>query len=118
MRSGRLKRQVTIQSLAPGSPRQSASGQRVDQWTNFATVRANLRPLSARERHAAMQAQSEVDVEIEIRYLAGIVGGGAMRVLHLGVYYVIHGVRDPEMDQFRLLLDCSTGVVNDAVDVQ
>jgi hypothetical protein len=41
-----------------------------------------------------------------------------MRVLHLGVYYVIHGVRDPEMDQFRLLLDCSTGVVNDAVDVQ
>ncbi len=112
MRSGRLRYQVVIQERGAGSPRQSSSGERLDAWQTFATVRAGIRPLSGRERRAADQAQSAVDCEIEIRYLAGIKGAGAMRVVHESVVYTIHAAVDPELRHKRLLLQCSSGVAN------
>ncbi len=39
-------------------------------------------------------------------------------VPHLQVRMVILAVRDPEMDQRRLLLDCSAGAVNPLVATQ
>lgn len=110
MRSGRLDKRVVIEERAPGSPRQDALGERVDTWSEFATVRASIRPISAREFRAGAQIQSGVDVEIEIRYLAGVVA--EMRVRHLGKLYTIKGALDPELKQKRLLLQCATGVVN------
>jgi SPP1 family predicted phage head-tail adaptor len=113
MRSGRLRHLLVIQSLAGGSPRQSSSGERQDQWTELARVRADIRPLSGREFRAADQAQSAIGVEIEIRYLAGVAGG--MRAYKLGepgVMYQIHAALDPDLRHKRLLLQCSSGVVN------
>jgi SPP1 family predicted phage head-tail adaptor len=110
MRSGRLRHKVQIQQRAPGSPRQSSSGQRLDSWQAFANVRAGIRTLLARERQAAEQLQGAIDSELEIRYLAGVVAG--MRVVHKSVAYQIHAVDDPERREKRLLLQCSSGVVN------
>lgn len=110
MRSGRLNRKLVLEQLAAGSPRQSGSGERLDAWATFATVRGYVRPLSGKEFRAGQQIQSQVDTEIEIRYLAGVEAG--MRATHLGVVYSIHAVIDPEARQKKLLLQCSTGRVN------
>lgn len=116
MRSGRLQRKLVIEELGGGSPRQSSSGERLDAWATFATVRGYVRPLSGKEIRAAEQAQSRCDTEIEIRYLAGVQPG--MRATHLGVAYQIHAVIDPELRQKKLLLQCSSGVINPAVTTQ
>lgn len=112
MRSGRLRSSVEIQSRQAGSPRQSSSGQRLDPWGAFANVRAYIRPISGKELRAGDQAQSRVDTEIEIRYLDGIEGAGVMRVVHGSVAYTIHAAIDPERRGKKLLLQCSSGVVN------
>lgn len=112
MRSGRLRALVEIQEQGAGSPRQSSSGARLDAWTSFANVRAFIRPISGKEMRAADQAQGRVDTEIEIRYLAGVKGAGVMRVVYLAAVYTIHAVIDPELRKKKLLLQCSSGVVN------
>jgi SPP1 family predicted phage head-tail adaptor len=112
LRGGRLRHKITIQELPAGSPRQSSSGMRTDSWATFASVRAGIRALSGRELEAAQQRNAALEVEIEIRYLAGVAAG--MRALHLGVYYPILAARDPDLRARRLLLDCSAGVVNPA----
>lgn len=113
MRSGRLNKRVILEQLAGGSPRQSSSGERADTWTEFATVRAFVRPISGKELRAGGQVQGQVDTEIEIRYLEGVVAG--MRARWLGaptVVYTIDAVLDPELRQKKLLLQCQAGVVN------
>jgi SPP1 family predicted phage head-tail adaptor len=103
---------VEIQQLGAGSPRQSSSGERLDAWTAFANVRAFIRPISGKELRAATRRRSAIDTEIEIRWLDGVKGAGAMRVVHRGVAYTIHAAIDPELRRKKLLLQCSSGVVN------
>lgn len=110
MRSGRLRALVEIQNRAAGSPRQSSSGERLDPWATFANVRAFIRPISGKELRAGDQSQEQITTEIEIRYLEGVEGAGAMRVVHRGVAYTIHAVVDPELRNRKLLLQCSSGV--------
>lgn len=116
MRSGRVaQRQLRIEELAGGSPRQGSTGARADTWQTFKTVRGYVRPISGKERRAAAQAQSELDTEIEIRWIEGIKGAGAMRVIWTGaptVAYTIHVAIDPELRGKKLLLQCSSGVVS------
>ena len=112
MRSGRLRSLIQIQQKGAGSPRQSGSGERLDAWGEFATVRGFIRPIAGKELRAADQAQGRIDTEIEIRYLDGIKGAGAMRVVHRGVAYTIHAAIDPELRNKKLLLQCSAGVAN------
>lgn len=112
MRSGRLRQLGVIQELAAGSPRQSSSGERADQWAEFATVRAFIRPISGKELRAADQAQGRIDTEIEIRWIDGVQGAGSMRFVHRNIAYTIHAVVDPEARRKKLLLQCSSGVVN------
>jgi SPP1 family predicted phage head-tail adaptor len=111
MRSGRLRSLVEIQEKADGSPRQSASGMRLDAWAPFASVRAFIRPISGKELRAGQQVQSQIAAEIEIRYLAGVRAG--MRVSHAGLYYRIEAVVNPQARNRNLLLQCSSGVAND-----
>lgn len=110
MRSGRLRHLLQLQELASASPRQSTSGERLDPWANFASVRARISPVSGKERRAAGQTQSVIDTEIEIRYLDGVVAG--MRGVHAGKVYTIHAVVDPDERNKRLLLQCTAGQVN------
>jgi SPP1 family predicted phage head-tail adaptor len=117
MRSGRVaQRKIVLQDLGQGSPRQSSSGERQDPWTTFATVRGYIRPISGKEMREAGQTQEAIDTEIEIRHLDAVTArrGKPMRATHLGVVYTIHAVIDPEARQKKLLLQCSSGVVNEA----
>lgn len=119
IRGGRLRHKVTLQELAGGSPRQSSSGQRLDGWTDLATVRGGIRALAGRELEAAQQRNSLIEVEIEIRWLASVAAASAppIRASHGGKIYTILAARDPDLRERKLLLDCSVGVVNPAVTV-
>lgn len=86
-----------------------AGGNTVEAWTDFASVYAAVAPLSAREFVAGQAVQSGVDTRITIRYLAGV--RPAMRILHDGRIFNIHGVpSDTASGREYLPLPCSEGV--------
>lgn len=70
MRAGRLRNQVTIQT--PTETRSATSGQVTKTWATLDTVWAGIEPLSGRELIAAGAEQSEHDIRIVCRYLAGL----------------------------------------------
>lgn len=116
MRSGRLRRLVEIQELPTSSPRQSGSGERQDQWTALANVRAFVRPISGKEMRAGggQIHGGVIDTEIEIRHLQAVEDrrGQPLRVVDAGVAYTVHAVIDPERRGKKLLLQCTAGRVN------
>lgn len=70
MRAGLLRNLVTIEQR--GSVR-SSFGSPTDSWAVFATVRADISPLNGRELEAAQKMVANVNTEITIRYLIGVV---------------------------------------------
>lgn len=108
VRAGALRHRITLQAKTTGSPTRTAMGAPDDGWVTQDTVWAAVRPLRSRELMAAQAAASEVDTEIEIRYRSDITA--AWRVVHGSTVYNIEGIRNPEMRNVKLLLDCSTGV--------
>lgn len=86
-----------------------AGGNTVEAWTDFASVYAEVAPLSAREFVAGQAVQSGVDTRITIRYLAGV--RPTMRILHDGRLFNIQGVlSDTASGREYLTLPCSEGV--------
>lgn len=77
--------------------------------TVWESVPASLEPLSAREFIAAQATQSQITARIVIRYREGL--NAAMRILHNGRIYNIHGIlSDPVSGLDYLTLPCSEGV--------
>lgn len=106
MRIGSLKHWVTLQQLARSL---DASGNTVEAWTDFASVWAEVAPLSAREFVAGQAVQSGVNTRVTIRYLAGVRAN--MRVVHDGRYFNIEGVlSDTASGRDYLTLPCTEGV--------
>jgi SPP1 family predicted phage head-tail adaptor len=110
MLAGKLRHRVTLQQRAAGSPQKTAMGAPATAWTDVATVWGSWRPLSGRELLAAQQVASKVDVEVIIRYRAGVTA--AMRLIHVetGTVANIEAVIQPDMRRIQLTLRCSTGV--------
>lgn len=87
-------------------------------WQEFATVWAEIAPLSAKEFIAAQSVQSQVITRITIRYRPGL--DATMRLVHMvgadvrGPVYNIAGVL-PDLDSGLeyLTLPCSQGVSAD-----
>jgi SPP1 family predicted phage head-tail adaptor len=67
--AGRLRHTITIQQT---TQTQSTSGAVSDSWGTFATVRAEIRPLSGREYLESNQVNAEEITRFTIRYLADI----------------------------------------------
>ncbi len=104
MRSGKLRHEVTIQSLVP--VQDGTTGEIADTWTLFATVRAEVRPASVREFIAAGAEQSKVTAAVTIRYLAGI--KPSMRILHGDrVYNIENALPDFKSGREYITLPCS-----------
>ena len=104
MRAGALSHQVQIQSLV--SVQDPNTGIITNAWTTFATVWAEVRPLSSREFIAAAASQSKVSATMKIRYLAGI--KPSMRVLDGANVYNVEGVLpDPQSGREWITLPCS-----------
>lgn len=92
MNPGALSHRVTIQSVVDAQD--TNTGIITPGFATFATVWAEVRPLSAREFIAAAASQSKVTATVKIRYLAGI--KPSMRVVDGADIYQVEGVlNDP-----------------------
>lgn len=69
MNPGRLRHRVTIQKSQIS---QDELGNNIETWIDWATVWANIRPVSGREYFQAAATNSEDNVRINIRYRSGI----------------------------------------------
>lgn len=102
MRAGQLNRLVTIQRL---TQIKDEIGQIIGtDWTDVATVWANIRHLSGAEAIKADAPTSKVRASIRIRYRAGIDAG--MRVLHGSTAYDIQAVLPDEIGRRHIDLVC------------
>lgn len=88
MRAGKLRHQIRIEQ--PANAQDAVTGEMVPGWTLFATVMADIQPLSVRDSIAAKAVQSEVAARIVIRYRAGILP--SMRISYRSQNYKIEGV--------------------------
>lgn len=105
--AGKLRHRITIQ--APGMAQDPVTGEIRPEWTDFASVWAEITDLSVKEYLAAQSAQSEVSTRVRIRFREGV--NATMRIIHRGDIYNIHGVqRDPDSGIEWLTLPCSRGV--------
>jgi len=101
MRAGIMRHRITIQSKSV--VRDSFGGETVT-WTTFATVWAQMRPLSGREYFDARQAQADLTTEIVIRYLAGVLP--EMRVVDGDHVYDIWSISNVEGLNRQMVLLC------------
>lgn len=101
MDSSRLNRRVAIQY--PFTT-QDAYGQPVVGFTTLATVWAAILPLTGARLFAAKQAQSEITLQITIRYLATVEEN--MQIVYGAHTYIILYLIDPEMQHVSLELMC------------
>lgn len=101
MQAGQLRHRITLQ-------RQSASqdefGAPLDDWTDDATVWADIQPLTGREYFSAQQVNAEITHRILIRYRSGIVP--TMRAQYGERIFGIESVLDPGERSELLHLMC------------
>jgi len=77
MKSGRLRDRITIQTYTDSL---NSYGELVKTWATFATVFAEITPISGREYLQSEQVRGEISHRIRIRYLAGILD--KMQIVH------------------------------------
>lgn len=107
MRAGLLRHSILLQS-PPGT--QDAAGQPSLSWTDFATVRGDIRYLNGLEAIKSNEAVSLARASIRIRYLTGVNAG--MRATCNGVTFDIKTCL-PDMTGRRFIdLACETGANN------
>lgn len=102
MRAGDLRHTITIQRVTETT---DDLGQPVQVWTDVATVRAAVEPLTGRELYAAQAVHAEAQCNVRIRYISGITTKD--RVKYGSRYLNILSVID-QMERHReLVLLCS-----------
>ena len=76
MKAARLRHQITIQQV---NETKDSFGGVTESWVTFATVRAEIKPVSGREYFANEQQNSTISHKVAIRYLVGVTA--KMRIL-------------------------------------
>lgn len=108
MRAGKLRHLVSIQRM---STQRDAAGQQLQDWVEFASVMADIRPLRGREFLTAQQTNAEIDTEIQLRYVEGVTARD--RVVHGTTVY---NIKSPPVVtrqiQHEMILLCGTGLNN------
>ena len=69
MKAGKLRHRVTLQK---NIGQKNEIGEVIAHWQDYATVAAEVKPLSGRAFFDAQQVNKEITVQIRIRYLAGV----------------------------------------------
>lgn len=96
MRAGSLNRRVTVQRKGSGH---DAWGQPLQEWTDVATVWANVRVMSGREVGAAGSVESIASASVRVRYRKDFSAG--MRVLVGDIpYHVVAALPDEQRREF------------------
>jgi SPP1 family predicted phage head-tail adaptor len=103
--AGRLRHIIAIERQVEVT---DSNGDRSREWEYVTSVRAEIKPMSGRELLLAQQVQSQVSVNIVIRYNADI--DATCRAKYNGVIYSIQAViPDPESGLEWMTLPCSVG---------
>ncbi|MGF7161282.1 SPP1 family predicted phage head-tail adaptor [Rhodoligotrophos appendicifer] len=90
--AGELDRRITIQRSAPVSNR---FNEKVDVWSDLATVWAKKEDLSDRERIAAQEVSAEAMARFRIRWSARVADVNAKdRIVYRGKVYGITAVKE------------------------
>ena len=105
MQPGKLDKIITFQSKSAST---GDYGGQAFTWADFATVWAHVQPLKGRELIAAKAAQSETDVRVYIRYLAGL--NTSMRIVYNGKNYDITGIVDIDEKNVEMEISAKTGL--------
>ena len=105
MRAGRLRHIVTIQEPVET---QDSMGHPAVTWSDVATRRASIEPLSGREFFTAKEFHADVSTRIRLRYLAGVTP--KMRVKWGDRYFNIHSAISPDKKNRELVLMVSESV--------
>lgn len=100
MRTGDLDQRIELQRLTRTS---DGGGGYTEQWTTYATVWANVRPMSGRERYQAQQTQASANYRIAIRYRADI--DPADRIVWRGKVLNIRFIADAGPRDLYLTID-------------
>lgn len=92
IRAGQLRHRIDVQNRSVTLD--SFGGQPLT-WTTFATVWADVLPMSAREREASQAINVEVSHEITVRYRSDFADPKVMasrRIVYRGRYFNIQGI--------------------------
>lgn len=103
--AGKMRHRITIQQRSGST--QNSFGSPQTTWVTFATVWAEVGPLSGRELIAAQSVQSEISQQVTLRYRAGITT--AMRVLFGPRVFNINSVLDENEAHEKITLLCTEG---------
>ena len=106
MRAGRLRERIVIERPTAGNP--TASGERPDTWSTFATRWAEVVPSGGREFVAAQQVRAEMSHLLRLRYLSGVTT--AMRVKLGNRYLYIVAVENVFEREREIRLTCAEEV--------
>lgn len=101
MRAGALKHSVIIQQK---SEVQDEAGNSNYTWGTFATVRAAIWPVSAKEQISNMQPEHTITHRVQIRYISGLTT--KMRLLWGNRVLDIERAINPEQKNRKLDLLC------------
>ncbi|MBD2782858.1 phage head closure protein [Xenorhabdus szentirmaii] len=104
MRAGRLRHRVTIEKQTSS---RTPSGSVIREWSDVASVWAEVRPISGRELVASGAVLTEVTIRIWLRYRADITT--SHRIIYQGNSFAITVVI-PNAQHTRLELLCKGGV--------
>ena len=93
MRSGTLNHVLTYQTKpVEASASEDANGQEVEVWSDVATYRASLKPLSGRELANALALRNDVTHEIRTRYFGTVNPALARWKLESRIFNIISAI--------------------------
>lgn len=101
MRSGRLRFKVKIEK---NTPVHASPGVDTPSWSTFATVWADIQPLTGKEFFTGAELQAEVSHQIRIRYLDGVTS--KMRVVYNSRIFEIEAVINRDERNKETVLAC------------
>ncbi|MGP9437419.1 phage head closure protein [Ewingella sp. AOP8-B2-18] len=111
MRAGGLRRRVTIQK---SEDRRDQSGQVIHTWGDLATVWAEVKGISGRERMSSGAIFSEATIRIWMRYREDVTTANRIIYSLPNVRGQVYGILAviPDAEHSRLELLCKGGVFN------
>ena len=109
MRAGKLKHKIIVQAR---SATKDTYGQRVDSWTDIATVWADIRPIGGRERLAAKAYEAVMTHTVAVRYRAEflpVTTADSHRIVFGARTFQIVAAMDHEEARKMIIFDCVEG---------
>lgn len=111
MNIGKLDKRITLQTR---SATLDDYGQELNSWSDFATVWANVKPISGREKLRAMAVQSILTHTVTIRYNVGLMPPtltGALRIKYVTPggdrILNINATQDVDEERKHIVFDCT-----------